>query len=98
MLLTKLTKKLKQASRTGILAHFTLIIFFTLSYYIGSYMDVKYYNPYKKPFSLFDSFYFSLVTQTTVGYGHILPTDVITKIINIIQLLSIYGVIVVDII
>ena len=37
--------------------------------------------------SLFHAFYFSLVTQTTVGYGDIGPKDKITKIICISQLL-----------
>ena len=35
----------------------------------------------------FTAFYFSLVTQTTVGYGDIAPKDTVTKIICISQLL-----------
>ena len=35
----------------------------------------------------FTAFYFSLVTQTTVGYGDIAPKDKVTKIICISQLL-----------
>lgn len=47
--------------------------------------------------SVLDCLYFSLVTQTTVGYGHIVPTHIISKIINILQLLTIYGVFILEI-
>ena len=97
-LLHNFLNKTRRSIHSSVISHFALILIFTLSYYIGSHIDVKYYDSTKTPFSLFDSFYFSLVTQTTVGYGHILPTDYITKLINTIQLLSIYGVVVVDII
>lgn len=39
---------------------------------------------------MFDCFYFSLITQTTVGYGIIYPKTFLMKLISIIQLLSIY--------
>lgn len=50
----------------------------------------------KKPVTFFDCFHFSLVTQTTVGYGALVPTHNLTKIINILQLLTIYGVIIIS--
>lgn len=50
----------------------------------------------KKPITFFDCLHFSLVTQTTVGYGALVPTHNLTKIINILQLLTIYGVIIIS--
>jgi len=44
------------------------------------------------PWSFGESFYFSLVTQTTVGYGDMVSHTRISRIINILQLLTIYGV------
>ena len=44
------------------------------------------------PWSLEESFYFSLVTQTTVGYGDMATHTRISRFINILQLLTIYGV------
>lgn len=48
------------------------------------YLESKYYN-YNK--TLFDCMYFSLVTQTTVGYGDIITRDDgLVKYIVMIQL------------
>ena len=44
------------------------------------------------PWSFGECFYFSLVTQTTVGYGDMVEHTRISRIINILQLLTIYGV------
>ena len=43
------------------------------------------------PWSFAESFYFSLVTQTTVGYGDMVSHTRISRIINVLQLLTIYG-------
>ena len=48
-------------------------------------------NPNYEPWTLMDCFYFSLVTQTTVGYGDVNTHTTLTKLLNIIQLFSIYG-------
>ena len=48
------------------------------------------------PWSFADCFYFSLVTQTTVGYGDMISHTRISRLINIIQLLTIYGVLAVS--
>ena len=48
-------------------------------------------NPNYEPWTLMDCFYFSLVTQTTVGYGDINTHTTLTKLLNILQLFSIYG-------
>ena len=46
-----------------------------------------------KPLSLFDAFYFTLVTQTTVGYGMFYAPSKITQVINALQLLTVYKVV-----
>lgn len=59
------------------------ILFFSLIYYIE---DVIYFN--EKTY--IDYFYFSMVTQTTVGYGDITPRDEgFMKFISVCQLMSI---------
>lgn len=45
----------------------------------------------KKRLGLYDCFYFSLVTQTTIGYGDIVPLTNTAKFLVILQLLTIYG-------
>ena len=59
------------------------ILFFSLIYYIE---DVIYFN--EKTY--IDYFYFSMVTQTTVGYGDITPREKgFMKFISVCQLMSI---------
>jgi len=48
------------------------------------------------PWSFAESFYFSLVTQTTVGYGDMVAHTRMSRLINILQLLTIYGVLAVS--
>ena len=85
-----------------IATHFKIIILFGILYWIGGKIE-EYYgmkviedgeetDELITPISLFDAFYFSLVTQTTVGYGGMIPESRLTQVINIMQLLSIFGV------
>ena len=75
------------------------IILFAILYWAGHYAW-EYYeihhrkNKKYKPidFTPFDAIYFSLVTQTTVGYGDFTPGNQVTRIINMFQLIAIYGV------
>ena len=47
--------------------------------------------------SFFDYFYFSLITQTTVGYAQEVPLHRSTKIVNVIHLMTILTNIVIDV-
>jgi len=60
-----------------------LVILFGLLYYLDSVYNGN-YN------SLFNCFYYSLVTQTTVGFGDIIPKEHgYMKHITILQLLTV---------
>ena len=85
-----------------------LTLIFAVLYYIDSYLIVKHKvvsTVTKKPVkrvTFIECLYFSVVTQSTVGYGwadndskgHAVPyTDILsTKIINMLQMISIFGV------
>ena len=93
----------KIIKNTKIMAHLKIIILFTFLYWIGGKIE-KHYNlkiidengqetdKYVIPISLYDALYFSLATQTTVGYGKNTPPSRVTQTINIFQLLSIFGI------
>ena len=68
------------------------ILFFAVLYFIGGKFATKFLGE-KKNISLYDAVYFSIVTQSTVGYGDLVPTNVLTKGITMIQLLSIVAII-----
>ena len=73
--------------------HLLIVFMFATSYYIVShYIDN---NPKRDPLSPLDCFYYSLATQTTVGYGDISAKTPAMKIATITQLMTIYGVFVV---
>lgn len=82
-----------------------LVVVFAILYYVGHKIGLHYKfhkdvdsSIRHEPFSFFDAFRFSLVTQTTVGYGAEAPQTIITKVINVMQLLSIYSVVIVSLI
>ena len=60
------------------------ILFFALIHFIASSYDE---NNYNMPLSIIDAFYFSAVSQTSTGFGDIIPTTDLTKIITICQML-----------
>lgn len=89
VLLQNLNKNIK------FIKHIKLIIIFGILYWLGGIIETKYKiepiekNKYINKMNLFDSLYFSLVTQTTVGYGNVFPRTRLSQIINIIQLICI---------
>ena len=79
-----------------IVEHLLVIAIFAVLYYVGSMFASEEGKKKTSRLSFFDAFYFSLVTQTTVGYGDIAPVNKISKTICIFQLLSIMGIFVID--
>ena len=100
MLLHTLNKVLKiENSAKFIIRHLALVLFFTILYFFSERLLTQEgkKDDIKDPMSLLECFHFSLVTQTTVGYGHAYPTNIYSRIINMVQLLTIYGVFIFDI-
>lgn len=89
--------------KTKIHSHLVLAIIFGILYWISgkieSYFEMTIIDDYGRkteekvvPMSLSRCLYFSLITQTTVGYGHHNPPTFISETVNTLQLLSILGV------
>jgi hypothetical protein len=80
------------------LTYYTLTLFvFSFIYYVIYQYDKKSFTDRNKiTYNLFDFFYFSLVTQTTVGYGSMVPTSSLSKVVNAIQLMTIYSIFVIS--
>lgn len=69
--------------------HVFLIFLFSVLYFvIGNYIDQN------QQLSYIESLSFSISTQTTVGYGKIIAKTYPMRIINIIQQLTIFGLLV----
>jgi len=68
------------------------ILGFALLYFISGKFATQYLNE-KENLSFFNALYFSIVTQSTVGYGDLVPTNVLTKSITMLQLLTIVAII-----
>ena len=106
MLFHYFTKFFKGSTRRQFLELYTLsVFFFSILYYLSSnYLeDAGFVDTYFKskpeeitPLSYFDCLHFSLVTQTTVGYGRFEPYGTISRIINIFQLISIVFIFLID--
>ena len=103
MFLHALKNGLTTINKNILLRHITIVLIFSILYYTIAYYygetafsritTVDSNTPHKNQeqnnkMSMLDCLYFSLVTQTTVGYGHIVPTHTISKVINILQLLT----------
>ena len=74
--------KLKEGSVVLLTNVFIIFIFSVIYYILG---DVENWNGIEEDSNLFDFFYFSFTTMTTIGYGDVSPNRVITKIICIGQ-------------
>ena len=76
--------KIKKIDYNFLKINLLLVIGFSFLYYI----DSIYFNTEK---DILDCIYYSLVTQSTVGYADIIPKDTsLMKHITIFQLLSIF--------
>lgn len=71
---------------------FLSILTFSLLYFIGGKFATRYLNETQK-IHFFDALYFSIVTQSTVGYGDLVPTNILTKSITMVQLLTVVAII-----
>jgi hypothetical protein len=75
-----------------ILAHLIIVLFFAVFYYIiyitqTSAFEYKNAQHNYKQLSFFDFIYFSLITHATVGYGDIVPSNVLSKIITMAHII-----------
>lgn len=67
-----------------------ILIFSIIYYFAFKYIDNSYYfadNIKQKEISFIDFLFFSISTQTTIGFGNIVPRHDLIKIIISIQLL-----------
>jgi len=74
--------KLKEGSILLITNVFIIFLFSVVYYALG---DVENWNGIEEDSNLFDFFYFSFTTMTTIGYGDVSPNKVTTKVICIGQ-------------
>ena len=96
MILYGILSKSKNLYRSFLMHNIVLILTFTFLYYIASYLahrykfkDITTDKHMKRRYTLYESFYFTLTTQATVGYGELRPTNTLTQIVNIFQLICI---------
>ncbi len=66
-------------------------IFSIIYYYISNFTTTQHFKIHGKPIklSMLEAIYVSLVTQTTVGYGHVTYESYWVELLNIIQMISI---------
>lgn len=95
---------IKDNHKTIFLQHTLLVLFFAVLYYIA-HLYIVYHTHHTSGFehssgnsdkliTFFDCVRFSLITQTTVGYGSLIAKHPLTEAINALQLMTIYGVII----
>jgi len=104
-----LQKILQKKSIYILFKHLLIVIFFALAYYASDHFERhrhkditqdSHYDGHSllhAKSSLFDYFYFSLITQTTVGYSQDVPLYRSTKLVNVLHLMTILANIVIDI-
>jgi voltage-gated potassium channel Kch len=84
-----MTNLFQKGSPYFIQHHIILIIIFSLIYQGLSIIDPR---SFTKVLSLFDSLYFSITTQTTVGYGDITPNTIIARLTTMIHMICMAGI------
>lgn len=87
-------------ARHFVFYNFVTVFVFGLIYYVLQYFDGKTFvsnraiidqDAHKtKTYSLIECIHFSLVTQTTIGYGGMIPLSKACVLINSLQLFSIF--------
>ena len=65
------------------------IFFYTIIYFLISEKHMIHTN-ITKGYKLIDSFYYSFVTQSTVGYGDMVPVTNLSKLITVSQIFVTY--------
>lgn len=70
--------------------HVIFIILFTGVYYWISQQSTYHFG---RPLPLFEALYFSMITQTTIGYGDIVPVSDTAKVVCMFQMLTLAGLI-----
>lgn len=90
--------KLENATLFFFFAHVSIIFVFATIYWIlhehvTNRTALISSHKRQDQFNWVDYFYFSIVTQTTVGYGDIVTEHPVARFVNIIQLLTVYGVV-----
>lgn len=68
--------------------HILFIILFTFVYHWLSHQSTEHFG---RPLNLFNSLYFSMITQTTIGYGDIVPVSDVAKVVCMGQMLTLAG-------
>ena len=64
----------------------SIVVFAMIYYFIDVFTDEKQFNTDKRENRFWDKLYFSLVTQSTVGYGDIYPVTALTKLFVSLQI------------
>ncbi len=69
----------------GIFVYFLIAILWGRFYHLAAILDAGSFKPAFTPGDLFQIFYFSMVTLTTVGYGDISPATHTTMILAVLE-------------
>ena len=96
----EILKNIKERHLSSFSRHIFIIVLFALFYYAlnKNIPDSFHYNKTHGDLTLLDFIYFSLVTQTTVGYGDIAPIHKYARMGCMLQLLTTYAVVIISII
>lgn len=83
-------KTLFKVERKLFLYNIICILIFAFLYYVSD--KILTYEAYNDKISIINSIYFSTVTQTTLGFGDIVPTHEFTKILVSLQCLAVLSI------
>lgn len=90
-----LIPRLKEKQLMFLVRHIVAVFFFAVLYYLAyKYYDKMYDFDKDKDYTFGDFLYFSVGTQTTIGFGDIYPTHPLTRLLTSLQLLSVITIII----